>query len=431
MTPPPANALRLEEQAPERCGPAAQPEASAARVLVVAPQPFYENRGTPIALLYVLRALSELGYRIDMLTLPVGQPVEVPGLRLLRTRNPLRIRSVPVGFSIRKLVFDALLCRDLRRALARRRYACVHAVEEAAFYATFLCHRKGVPVIYDMQSSLPEQLAQHPVLRSGVIQRALLWMERRLLQTADFVVCSAGLADHVRSTARGVAFREWHFPAAPPAAAAAEVAALRAEVNIPAGARVVLYSGNFAPYQGTELLFEAAPAVLAAVPDAYLVFVGAATEVELARRVGDGAHAERVRVLPRQARERMPAFTQLASILVSPRNHGGNFPLKIFDYLAAGKPIVATDVPAHRAVLDDSLALLVPASAEAIADGLIKILQERELAERLSAAAARYARQHLAWSSFVHLVGEIYARAQARHGSGAAARLERHDLAGC
>jgi glycosyltransferase involved in cell wall biosynthesis len=431
MTPPQGNALGLQEQEPERPVRAAPPDASAAPVLVVAPQPFYENRGTPIALLYVLRALSELGYQVDMLTLPVGQAVEVPGLRLLRTPNPLRIRSVPVGFSTGKLVFDALLCRDLRRALARRRYVCVHAVEEAAFYATFLCHRKGVPVIYDMQSSLPEQLAQHRVLRSGVIQRALLWMERRLLEAADFVVCSAGLADHVRARAPGVALREWHFPAAPPAAFPDEVAALRAELAIPAGARVVVYSGNFAPYQGTDLLFEAAPAVLAAAPDVYLLFVGAATEAELARRVGDGAHAERVRVLPRQPRDRMPAFTRLASILVSPRNHGGNFPLKIFDYLAAGKPIVATDVPAHRAVLDDSLALLVPATADAIAAGLIQVLQDRELAERLATAAARYARQHLAWSSFVRSVGEIYARAQARHGSGAAARLERHDLAGC
>lgn len=430
MTPPPGNDFGPEEQGLEPCGPAAR-YGSAARVLVVAPQPFYENRGTPIALLHVLRALSELGYQVDMLTLPIGDPVEISGLRLLRTRNPLRIRSVPVGFSMGKLVFDALLYWDLRRELARRRYACVHAVEEAAFYATFLSHRKGVPVIYDMQSSLPEQLAQHRFLRSGIIQRALLWMERRLLRAADFVVCSAGLADHVRTTAPGVDLREWHFPAAPPAASPAEVAALRAEMNIPPAARVVLYSGNFAAYQGTDLLFEAAPAVLAAVPDVYLVFVGASTEAALTRRVGEGIGAERVRVLPRQPRGRIEAFTQLASILVSPRNHGGNFPLKIFDYLAAGKPIVATDVPAHRAVLDDSLALLVPASADAIAHGLIKMLQDRELAGRLAATAGAYARQHLAWSSFVRSVGEIYERAQTHHGSRAAARLERHNLAGC
>jgi glycosyltransferase involved in cell wall biosynthesis len=421
----------LEGTGPDACRTAIRHDGAAARVLVVAPQPFYENRGTPIAILYVLRALSELGYQIDMLTLPVGDHVEIPGLRILRTRNPLGIRAVPVGFSVGKLVFDGLLYRDLRRELARTTYACVHAVEEAAFYATFLSHRKGVPVIYDMQSSLPEQLAQRPGIGGGIVQRALRWMERRLLYAADYVVCSAGLADYVHATAPGVALREWHFPAAPPAAASGEVAALRAEMNLPADARVIVYSGNFAAYQGTELLFEAAPAILAAVPDAYLVFVGASREAELDRRPGGGAYAERVRVLSRQPRNRMAAFTELASILVSPRNHGGNFPLKIFDYLAAGKPIVATDVPAHRAVLNDSLALLVRPSADAMAEGLIRVLRDRALADRLAAAAGAYARQHLAWSNFVDSVGEIYDRAQAHHGARTAARLRRHDLAGC
>ena len=135
----------LEKTGLDACGLKARHDASAARVMVVAPQPFYENRGTPIAILYVLRALSELGYQIDMLTLPVGEHVEVPGLRMLRTRNRLGIRAVPVGFSMAKLVFDVLLYRDLRRQLARTRYACVHAVEEAGFYATFLSHREGVP----------------------------------------------------------------------------------------------------------------------------------------------------------------------------------------------------------------------------------------------------------------------------------------------
>jgi glycosyltransferase involved in cell wall biosynthesis len=400
-------------------------------VLLVAPQPFYENRGTPIALLYVLNALSQLGRRVDMLTLPLGQPVEIPGVRIYRTSNPLRMAHVPVGFSIRKLIFDLLLFWDLRTKLRAKRYACIHAVEEAAFLAAFLCRRGGPPVIYDMASSIPEQLAQSPWFAGGSLRSIARPLERWLLRNVDYVVCSAGLAEHVRTAAPGVALREWHFPAEPPAASSGEVAALRAEMNIPAAARVVLYSGNFAPYQGTELLFEAAPAVLAAVPDVYLVFVGASNEAERARRVGEGAAAERARVLPRQPRNRIAAFTQLANILVSPRNHGGNFPLKIFDYLAAGKPIVATDVPAHRAVLNDSLALLVPASADAIADGLIKVLQDSELAERLSAAARAYARQHLAWPSFVHAVGEIYERAQAHHGLRAAARLERQDLAGC
>lgn len=72
-------------------------------MLVVAPQPFYEDRGTPIAVRQALRALSQLGYAIDVLTYPVGQSPAIPGVTYHRVANPLRLRAVPIGFSARKV----------------------------------------------------------------------------------------------------------------------------------------------------------------------------------------------------------------------------------------------------------------------------------------------------------------------------------------
>jgi glycosyltransferase involved in cell wall biosynthesis len=146
------------------------------------------------------------------------------------------------------------------------------------------------------------------------------------------------------------------------------------------------------------------------VPGAVLVLVGAADQQEIEaahRRVGDDLRA-RVRCVPRQPRDRIDAFIALATVLVSPRAYGGNFPLKVFDYLAAGKPIVATDVPTHRVVLDDRLALLVEPNAAACADGIIRVLKDQELAARLAAAARRFADQELSWGRFVALVEELY-----------------------
>ncbi len=56
-------------------------ESAPPRILLVAPQPFYEDRGTPIAVKHVLEALSEGGYKVDLLTYPVGKAIELPGLR--------------------------------------------------------------------------------------------------------------------------------------------------------------------------------------------------------------------------------------------------------------------------------------------------------------------------------------------------------------
>lgn len=87
------------------------------RVLLVAPQPFYQDRGTPIALRHVLEALSELGYEVDLLCFPLGRPVDLAGVCHQPVSNPLRFTSIPIGFSFKKLFLDVILlaqaCRQV------------------------------------------------------------------------------------------------------------------------------------------------------------------------------------------------------------------------------------------------------------------------------------------------------------------------------
>jgi glycosyltransferase involved in cell wall biosynthesis len=379
------------------------------RVLMVAPQPFFVDRGTPIAVRLVLQALSDLGVEVDLLTFPMGREVEISGVRVLRAANPLGIREVKVGLSPQKLALDVTLAWQVWRQLRRKRYDVLHAVEEAAYFAGLVLKNRP-PMIYDMASSLPEQLGQSRGLGGRSAQGVFRRLERTVLDRADFVICSAGLAPVVRKAAASTAHREWRFPAEMHRPTPAETAALRAELGLPPGAPVILYTGNFAEYQGVDLLVDALPSVLERVPEAVVTLVGAAdaSEIELVRqRLPEQAQA-RIRLLPRQPRERMADFTTLASVLVSPRRHGHNFPLKIFDYLAAGRPIVATDLPAHRCVLDDSLALLVPATAEGLAEGIVRGLQDPALAARLTEATSTYAESELSWGSFVEQIATIY-----------------------
>lgn len=391
----------------------------ARRILVVAPQPFYEDRGTPIALRQVLEALSELEYRVDLLTFPVGQDIELPGLTIYRTGNPFGISQVPIGFSAQKVLLDLSLTAKLASLLRRERYTCLHALEEAAFPAAVAGRHHGVPLLYDMQSSLPEQLLRQRALRLQVARRPLEAIERWLLTRADFVVSSAGLADRVVRMAPITPVREWRFPSRPVATDPAGALALRRELGLALDERVVLYSGTFEPYQGLPELITAIPLVLAEAPAARFVLVG-----------GDGTNgfagseavapllASRVlRIIDRQPRPAMAAYHALADVLVSPRAYGGNLPLKVFDYLAAGRPIVATDIPTHRTVLAEDRAVLVAPASGAIAEGILSLLRDPERAARIGRAARRYAREHLAWEAFVSSVEEIYEEVH-RHARG-------------
>ena len=383
------------------------------RTLLVSPQPFYEDRGTPIAVRHALKALTELGYDVDLLTFPVGRDVEIPGVRILRAPNPFRIRHVPVGFSLRKVALDLGLFWKLARLLRRDGYACVHAVEESAFAAILLQGRRRLPVIYDMASSLPEQLAAHRPFRGRAAQALLRRCERWLLARVDLVVSSAGLADRARRLVDGVRVREWRFPAFAGSPRVEEGSALRASLGIAPDARVILYSGTFESYQGLESLLAAVPLVVNEVPAAVFVLVGAQAERDAAalQQAHQLVRQGFLRVVDRQPRERMPSFLAMAEVLVSPRAYGGNLPLKIFDYLAAGRPIVATDIPTHRTVLGEDHAVLVEPTPEAFGRMICELLRDRARAARLGAAARAYAQRHLGWDPYVRFIASLYAEA--------------------
>jgi len=384
--------------------------AASGRVLVVAPQPFYEDRGTPIAVLQVLRALSELGHQVDVLTYPVGASPQLPGVRYIRILNPLRIRRVPIGLSLRKLWFDVFLFALLVEQLARERYACIHAVEESAFFAVLAGRWFGVPVIYDMQSSLPEQLAERRGCRNRWMRRVLNACERWLLQRADRVVCSIGLAERARAAAPSAHVREWWYPHEAVRVSDEEVRQLRQELAIRDDQRVVVYTGNFEAYQGLLLLAQSVPAVLARVPNAVFVLVGSnGTDEETVRRaLASSAPGAAYRLVLRQPRQRIAAFLAMADVVVSSRTAGGNVPLKVLEYLAAGRAIVATAVPAHRALLTDAHAVLVEATREALAGAIASLLEDESRLRQLQASARAYADAELGWDGFRGFVRELY-----------------------
>lgn len=379
---------------------------SASRVLVIAPQPFYQDRGTPIAIGYVLKSLTELGYEVDLLTYPIGASPEMPGVRYVRVANPLRFKSIPVSFSWKKLFLDVLIAYRLTLLAASGRYHYIHAVEEAAFLAVVLRFRHKTPVVYDMASSIPEQLALRRLFRFGPILWVCRWLEKWLLSSVDAVVASAGLERKVRELAPLTPVREWLYPAKMRWLRPEQLECVRAACGLESDDHAVVYTGTFEAYQGIPELLQAAPAILRECPNAMFILVGAKDESQVTEMISSLPIAirPRFRIEMRVPRESVDGYLQMAAVLVSPRAKGGNVPLKLFDYLATAQPIVATDIDAHRAIVDDSTALLVEPTADGLARGIISVLTDEGLSRRLSESAAAYARDRLSWQAFVAFI---------------------------
>jgi glycosyltransferase involved in cell wall biosynthesis len=349
------------------------------RILFLAPQPFFEVRGTPLAVLAMVRALVGLGHRVELLTYPQGEPVAEPGL-VHRRSLPLPVGRVRAGASLAKLLLDVPFLIEALRLLFTRRYDAVHAVEEAAHLIAPFARLRGVPLVVDVDSSIPEQLRDSGFATRGPLLWAALALERYALREAAAVVtvCTSLTSGVKRQAPAARVFQIEDPPlvdGSPPDAG--EVATLRASLAL-APDPVVLYTGNFEPYQGVALLVEAS----AGVPAAQFLFVGGEPG-EVASLKGKGG---RCVFAGKRPPSELPLFLALADLVVSPRARGSNTPFKIYTYLASGKPLVATRIETHTQLLDDRLAILVEPTAEGLAQGIRLALSDpaeaRSRAER-------------------------------------------------
>jgi glycosyltransferase involved in cell wall biosynthesis len=348
------------------------------RILFLAPQPFFEVRGTPLAVLHMTRALAALGHEVDLLTFPQGEPAPSDGVRHLRSPR-LPVGRVKAGPSFAKLALDLPFLAEAVARLATGRYDVVHAVEEAAHLIAPFARLLRVPLVMDVDSSIPDQLRYSGFATHGPILWLAEALERHALRHAAVAVtvCNS-LTSGVRSRAPELpVFQVEDPPLAdrrePPAPQA--VAALRGALGL-SSLPIVLYSGNFEPYQGVELLLES----VSRLPQAQLLLMGGEPhEIEALRdrALALGSLARCVFSGKRPPSE-LPLFLALADVLASPRVAGENTPFKLYTYLASGKPIVATRIATHTQVLDDTNAFLAAPTPAALAEALRQALERQD-----------------------------------------------------
>jgi glycosyltransferase involved in cell wall biosynthesis len=372
---------------------------------MIAPEPFFEPRGTPFSEFHRIRALTDLGHTVDLVTYPFGEDVSMPGLRVFRCLRPPFIRRIGIGPSFAKVPLDlALTLTAIRRAMSAR-YDVVHSHEEGAAIGVVLAALLGVPHLYDMHSSLPQQLTNFKFSRS----RMLRWCFERFERVAVgrsrvvIVICPEleRLVKELRPAFDPVLIE--NAPGAGDITIGGDRVTIRARYGLDARTPVILYTGTFEAYQGLDLLFAAMKVVLHTRPDARLVLAGGRpAQVEQARRetaaLGLG---QAVIFAGERPADEIPALLDAADVLVSPRSRGTNTPLKIYQYLRSGRVIVATNLLTHTQVLDDSVSILTPATADGFAAGILRALDHPDETARLGAAAATLAATKYSYEAYL------------------------------
>jgi glycosyltransferase involved in cell wall biosynthesis len=376
------------------------------RILMIAPEPFFEPRGTPFSEFHRIRALTTLGHEVDLVTYPFGQTVTMPGLRVFRALRPPFVKRAKIGPSLAKIPLDALLMLTAVRRALTGRYDAIHSHEEGGAIGAVLATLLRVPHLYDMHSSLPQQLTNFAFSGSRLVRDVFLRLERFMIRRSRVViVICPSLQDTVRDidpSAHTVLIE--NAPGSgenmPTVADAREV---RRSLGLAESTPVVLYTGTFEAYQGLDLLFDAAAIVKRERPEARLVLAGGhADQIERAGAQAANAGVADVTIFvgERPASE-IPAYLLASDVLVSPRSRGTNTPLKIYQYLRSGKAIVATRLLTHTQVLDDHIAFLTEPTADAFARGILAALADPERAAAVGRRAQELAETKYSYEAYL------------------------------
>jgi glycosyltransferase involved in cell wall biosynthesis len=403
----------------DRAWPAREPPFRAkitrtVRILMIAPEPFFEPRGTPFSEYHRIRALTDLGHQVDLVTYPFGRDVSMRGLRVFRSLKPPLMRRVAIGPSLAKIPLDLLLTVTAVRRVLTERYDVIHSHEEGGLIGIALAAAVRVPHLYDMHSSLPQQLTNFAFSRSTPLRRLFLAIERLMIRRSRVViVICPSLEDTVRTIdpdARAVVIE--NAPgSAEDRATPEQAAAIRREFGVSSSTPLVLYTGTFEAYQGLDLLFDAMAHVCGVRPDARLLLAGGKPhQIEKARvRARTAGVADATMFAGERPAAEIPAYLLAADVLVSPRSRGTNTPLKIYQYLRSGKPIVATRLLTHTQVLSDRTAILTGATAQEFGDGILVAIEEPDRAAAVGRAARHLADTKYSYDAYLERTREACA----------------------
>ena len=380
---------------------------------MMAPVPFFEDRGTPMRILEITRSLQSLGNCVTVYTYPLGR--SVPGIQIVRSPPIPWCMDLRPGPTYRKILLDGLLTCTSLCGMASRSFDIAHAnLHEGLAISSLMRVFKKIPVIFDAHGSLTDEMITHGFVTEKSYQYKMWHMlESFLDRQADAIIATSPVnVERIVTTMRidrqkvflvgdGVDtehFRPGYY-----------VSDLKEKLEIPSGRRVVVYLGLLGKGQGTDCLVRAIPHVLSCFDDVHFLIMGYPDSERYAKMVKALGISDRVTFTGRINYNDAPQYLCLGDIAVAPKislQSEGNG--KIYNYMASGLPTVAFDHPVNRYILGECGIYAKMSDEVSLAQCLVKLLGDEKLTSILASGVRKRAVMTHTWASVAKRVMEIY-----------------------
>lgn len=388
------------------------------RILVVAACPFPSRRGTPLRVQRLAEALIARGHKIEVAAYEVAEVAEATTFAVHRT-GALKVRPMPPGPNLAKLLLDPKLARLVARMLARDSFDLVHAHHvEGVLASAAACRRCLVPLIYDAHTLVGSELPTFAPRLGGLLGRVGRGIDRLACALADGV--AAVTPDIAEDLVR-------QRMVAPERVAVAingvEIALFAAGADSPGEPGTIFYSGTTAAYQDLDLLLRAFARAREQLPSLRLILSLSGDDRGCRRLAQQLAITDAVAILPDSFAE-LPRRLAAVAVAALPRTNCNGIPQKLLNYMAAARPVVASAGSAKVGRDGEHLLVVPNGDEEAFARAILRLCRDPALARQIGRAARAHVEAFCTWDATAARVEELYDRILSRPAQAAAALRE-------
>ena len=388
------------------------------RICMLATCPFPANHGTAGSIREMSEALVDQGHDVHIVTYHTSEDIPVRGPRIHRISPLLPEKKVTVGPTARRPIYDLQMVFKALSVLRRHKFDVIHAHGHEAAAIAWICRvLTGIPVVYSGHNTMADELPSYDFIRprwmAGVLARILDSRIPRLAERCiphsknlDSALRAQGLGDRTEPVIEfGVDLLE---------AGNGDPAGVREDLGL-GDEPVVLYAGVVDRFQRLDLLLEAMVTVLEREPRAKLLI--AETIANDFQRDSLSAQARELGILDNVVFTRPDSLDAVRDVIaacdlaVVSRPNIPGLPIKLINYMAAGKPCVlfASSTPrlTHRRE-----AMLAPEdTGESLGEAILELWEDPGLQSALVENAHDYILEHHDRRGMARSVTATYLRA--------------------
>jgi glycosyltransferase involved in cell wall biosynthesis len=381
-------------------------------ILMIAPTPFFADRGCHKRIYEEARELQRRGNRVVVCTYHIGRDIE--GIETERIINIPWYKKLEAGPSWHKFYLDLLLFFKCFGVSLREKPDIFHGhLHEGALIAKVLGWLFRKPMVFDAQGSLTGEMQDHGFLGSkGIRYRFFRWLESLIYRVSDRMIISSNQAydlllknfsinrDKARPIIDGVDIER--FKPQHPAEG------LREKWHLPPHKHIVIYIGLLTKYQGAEYLLESLKQLLKLRKDVHFLIIGFPLQPykSLAEKEGLQEYMTFVGKIPY---DELPKYLSMAEVAISPKISLTEGNGKLYDYMAMGIPSVVFESGVNREILGGLGFYATMSNARAFAERVDRALKlQKEEKEKLKEKLRKRAEQLFSYHMRGKEIVEVY-----------------------